>query len=316
MAQTAAHSIVLDPGADVRRSDAVSKSTQGATLDGVTGIGGISVLTNPALAHLFNPTPFDAQAAQVKVAIDSKVQQLATETPTLVTRGVELVNHLGDAERPVINLPGWCERKTLSWSDIEQLRAQDAAELKKVAECITLRLSIPCDSATALALLVERMKTLLRESVLFGIAQEEALTIRYEIGSRERRIGVSLLRFIPGEKAIDAALRDRLAEAEQRKQCHASLHGGAYTVCPQRAGVSVMRGRLDSLWYYLPSNTSQEGGRAPQAQRINAHSIALAQLGVFQKGDCDWDQHYPTSSLQFFRDHVEPYLTVSGTGSK
>ena len=290
--------------------------TQGGSLNGVIGTGGISVLANSALEILFNPTPLNARAVQVKAAIDSAVRRLTTETPTLVTRGVEVVNRLGDGEKPVINLPGWCERNTLSWSDIEQLRAQDAAELKKVAECITSRLSIPCDSETALALLVERMKTLLRESVLFGIAQEEALTIRYEIGSRERRTGVSLLRFIPAEKAIDAALRDRLAEAEQRKQCHASLHGGAYTVCPQRAGVSVMRGGLDSLLLFSHGR-SDEGIETPQstgnhpwrAIRINSLSIGLAQLGIFQKGNCDWDQHYPTCPLRFFQDHVEPYLT-------
>jgi hypothetical protein len=313
-----ARSIVLNPGADQPRNDAVSKGGQGASFNAVNWTGGISVLANPALASLFNPTPLDARAVQVKAAIDSAVRRLTTETPTLVTPGVAVVNCLGDGEKPVINLTGWCVRKTLSWSDIEPFRSQDATELAEVAKRLTERLGVPCDSTNALAIIVERMKTLLRESVLYGIAQEEAQIIADKIGSREQRLGRWLLHFIPGEEATDAALRASLTEAKERKQRHASLHGGDYAVCGRRAGIAVMRQQFDSLLFYSQGRsddgivTLQPTDNHPwQAIRINSLSIGLAQLGIFQKGNCDWDQHYPTSPLQFFQDHVERYLTVN-----
>jgi hypothetical protein len=115
---------------------------------------------------------------------------------------------------------------------------------------------------------------------------------------------------------MDAALKASLAEAKVAKQRHGSLHGGDYAVCGLRAGIAVMRGQVDSLLFFSHGR-SDEGIETPQstdshswrAIRINSLSIGLAQLGIFQKGNCDWDQHYPTCPLRFFQDHVEPYLT-------
>lgn len=287
-----------------------------ASLTGESGpTQAMNLLEHPALRDVLSPLPMTFQGVDVKALIDRAVEELVTRTPHLIIPGVSICNRLGDGEKSVIHLPGLREKQALLWDEFESCRAADAKEIVEVARCIEASLGVPCDAAGALAVLVGRMKALLRESMHSGIESERALQLGYKISDRESSLTRRLLQLIPAVRSQDLELKSELAQTRRRAEYHAKPHGESYVACPRRAGVSLMFGRIDSLWYYLPAKALREAGESAsteqasyKTQRINTYSIALASVGIFQKGVGGWDQHYPSSPLEFWKDHVEPYL--------
>lgn len=291
-----------------------------ASLSGASGpTRATNLLDHPALRGILQPNSLDSTGLKVKVLIDSRVEELSTRTPDFLIPGVSMLNRLGDGEKSVIHLPGFREKKTLQWSELEPFRMRDGAELAEVARRVEARLGVPCDAPRALAVLVERMKTLLRESMIAALEDSRAWELKRQIDARESAFGRRLLQFIPAVQAKDRALRAEQAEADERKVQHSQLHEGNYVACPMRSSVSLMRQRVDSLWHYRPAatpgtsvKTKTERPEQVKSQRINIHSIALASVGIFEKGLGGWDQDYPSSPLQFWIDHIEPHLTTGG----
>lgn len=270
------------------------------SLHAASGPSGASpLLEHPALQDLLCPLPLTKQGGEVKALIDRRVQELATCSPQLIAAGVSFCNHPGDGETPVINLPEFKEKRTLLWSEVAPFRAADAMELAEVARQIEAKLGVPCDAEGALTVLVERMKTLLRESVISALARERAYQLEDALKLRESSLLRKLPVILPAVRAKDEALQAEIRSAFEDAELHAKPHGEKYCACRLRGAVSLMFKRLDSLWYYR--NAMQED----TAQRINEISIALASLGIFQKGEGGWDQRYPSSPLQFWKDHVE-----------
>ena len=284
------------------------------SLDGVSGpLQAATLLEHPALRGVLYPNPLDDRAQMIKELIDRNVEELTTRS-NLVTPGVSIYNRPGDGEKSVIHLPGFREKKTLTWAELQPFRERDAAELREVAERIEARLGVPCDASGALTITVERMKTLLRESVMSAIETERERDLEYKITNREATLFHKMGRFLPWVRDKDQQLQAELSEAKKEKELHVELHNGDYVRDPMRAGISLMRQRLDSLWHYRSPNAetgsegATEGNGSIKRERINDLSIALASVGVFQKGEGGWDQHYPSSPLRFWNDHIEPYL--------
>ncbi len=302
--------------AKVEPSEARSPDRAGASsLDGVSGpLQAANLLEHPALRGVLYPNPLDDRAQMIRELIDRNVEELTTRS-NLVTPGVSIYNRPGDGEKSVIHLPGFREKETLTWAELQPFRDRDAAELQEVAGRIEARLGVPCDAAGALTVIVERMKTLLRESMMAAVETERERDLEYKIMNRESSLFHKMGRLLPWVKEKDQALQAELSEAKKEKELHIELHNGNYVRDPMRAGISLMRQRLDSLWHYR-SPTAETGSEAGategkgsiKRERINDLSIALASVGVFQKGEGGWDQHYPSSPLRFWLDHIEPYL--------
>lgn len=302
-----------EPSADSQREKAGA-----ALLNAVSGpCGAKPVLQHPALHAVLCPIPLTKEGLEIKALIDKQVERLATCSPQLIIPGVSFCNQPGDGEKPVINLPEFSEKRTLLWSEVGQFRAADAQELAEVSRQIETTLGVPCDTEGALAVLVARMKTLLLHSTIAALATERAYQIEDKVARRQVSLMRKLLPVIPSIKAQDEALKAEMLTATQEAECHARLHGARYLACPRRAAMSLMLKRLDSLWYYRPAASQEDAGLVVgveeailSAQRINTISIALASIGIFQKGFGCWDQQYPSSPLQFWKDHIEPYLVL------
>ncbi len=259
-----------------------------------------NALFPPAQTHL---------AQKATELIDKTVEMYLTRKPHLLVPGRTLKNHIGDGEKKVFHIENLAEKETLEWEEISPFIAQDQAEIKEVAVLAEKTFQTPCDQLDAMKLLTERMKFFLRESMVASILSEQVTNYARRVeASPEGAIGKMLSR-LPHKKREHARLIKELAHKKEELESHRTLHEGDYTVCPMRAWTSLFRGNPDCMWYRNSPDTPTPTERSEsETLRINAFSIALAELGVFQKGEGGWDQKYPSSPLQFWNRHIAPYV--------
>lgn len=267
-----------------------------------------TTLLAKAANSLFPPpkTPLEEEAAKI---IDKTVEMYLTRKPHLLVPGRTLKNHIGDGEKKVFHLDGLAEKDTLQWDEISPFIAQDRREIQQVAELAEKTFQTPCDQLDAMKLLTERMKFFLRESMVSSILSGQVTNDARRVeASPEGSIG-KILSCLPHKKREHARLVHELGRKKEELESHSILHGGDYTACPMRGWTSLFRGNPDCMWYRHSSNTpTATTPSEPETLRINAFSIALAELGVFQKGEGGWDQKYPSSPLDFWNRHMAPYI--------
>lgn len=260
-------------------------------------------------ATILFPAPQSSLAQEAAEIIDKTIEMYLTRTPNLLVPGRSLKNHIGDGEKKVFHLDGLSEKDTLQWDDIAPLIAKDREEIQQVSELAEKAFHIPCDQLDAMKLLTARMKFFLRESMVSSILSEQVTqeTRRLETPP-EGALGKVLSR-LPHKKREHEQLVHELGRKKEELESHRILHGGDYTVCPMRGWTSLFRGNPDCMWYRHSPNVPTPTKRSDhETLRINGLSIALAELGVFQKGEGGWDQKYPSSPLDFWNRHMAPYV--------
>jgi hypothetical protein len=269
---------------------------------------GITTAISKASLTLF-PPPESSLAREAAEIIDKTITMYLTRSPHILVPGKTIKNLIGDGEKRVFHLEGLREKETLQWNEISLLIQQDHAEIQQVALLAEEAFQAPCDQLDAMKLLTERMRFFLRESMVSSILTGQVTndTRRVETPP-EGAIGKMLSR-LPHKKREHERLIEELARKKEELESHSTLHGGDYTVCPMRAWTSLFRGNPDCMWYRNSSDTQNPTERSEhETLRINALSIALAELGIFQKGEGGWDQKYPSSPLQFWNRHIAPYV--------
>jgi hypothetical protein len=267
-----------------------------------------TTLLAKAANSLFPPAQSLLQQEAAEI-IDKTVEMYLTRKPHLLVPGRTLKNHIGDGEKKVFHLDGLAEKDTLQWDEISPFIAQDRREIQHVAELAEKTFQTPCDQLDAMKLLTERMKFFLRESMVSSILSGQVTNDARRVeASPEGAIG-KMLSCLPHKKREHARLIEDLARKKEELESHSALHDGDYTVCSMRAWTSLFRGNPDCMWYRNSPDTPTPTERSEyETLRINAFSIALAELGVFQKGEGGWDQRYPSSPLQFWNRHIAPYV--------
>jgi|GEM_PF-1864385 len=266
-----------------------------------------SVVSNAAVT-LF-PPPRSPLAKEASAIIEKSIEEYLTRTPKILVPGKSLANHIGDGEKKVFHLDEFKNKNVLEWKDITPMIEHDRKEIQRIAELAEKAFQAPCDQLDVMTILTERMKFFLRKSMVSSVLTQEVKRGEQAIQSRSESKITKILSRLPHGKRRAEQLKLDLQEKTEELHSHAVLHDGHYTVCPIRAWTSLHRGNPDCMWYHhssLPPSTTRRDQR--DTLRVNAFSIALAQLGVFQKGEGAWDQRYPSSPLEFWKSHVAPYV--------
>ena len=276
------------------------------------------------LREALYPPPTTSLGHAIAAAIERSIEELITETPWFVVPGHHLTNFIGDGEKRIFHTPELRDRRELKWPEVLPFIEEDRAGMLEVARHLERTTGAACDFQDVLAVMTGRMKYLLRESILAANAAGQVRFLESEISERSSRPLAKLLGLLPGSAKRDRELAGKLAAAEAEQVLHSTLHGGDYEVCPLRSGISHFRRLLDSMWYHRRSLPASAASEVPEAEaaaptfttlRINSCSIALAQLGIFEKGTAGWDQQYPSSPLEFWSEHINPYVRLTPPGS-